>query len=136
MKEMKDYNKLYEVFNELVVVNDEKEAEEKEKLKLKEKLKKAFEIKSKICENININFIFRNTYNEELFIPFISIKDDKKEIIIFLQKLEEDIILDLSYLIKNIKKEHKNDIMEIGDIFNIFYKFLKNTRNVKSFSFY
>ena len=128
---MKDYSKMYEeLFNEKIV-NDESETIEN----LKEQLKKAFEVKSQICKNINITFVFDNNYNEELFTPYISIKKKEKEIIIFLQDLDEDIIFKLSLLIKNIKKEHKNDILDLGTVFTFFYNIFKNTEFVTSFNF-
>ena len=132
---MKDYNKMYtDLFNELVVKdNDENEKEVED---LKEQLKKSYEVKSQICKNINITFMFYNKYNEELFNPYISIEGKKGEVIIYLKDLNQDTILKISLLIKNIKKEHKKDIMEIGDVFTIFYNFLKNTKNVKNFNFY
>ena len=100
---------------------------------LEEKLKKSYEVKSQICKNINVTFVFYNKYNEDLF---ISIEGRKGEVIIYLKDLNQDTILEIAFLIKNIKEKHKKDIMEIGDVFTIFYNFLKNTINVKSFSFY
>ena len=125
-----------EIFNELIVKDNDIETE-KEKEILKEQLKKAFEVKSQVCKNIDITFMFRNIFNEELFIPYISIKEGKLgEIIINLKDLNKDSILEIAFLIKNIKEKHKKDIMEIGEVFTIFYNFLKNTRNVKNFNFY
>ena len=134
---MKDYNNIFEeLFNETIIkVNDESETK-KEIENLKEQLKKAFEVKSQICKNINVTFVFYNKYNEDLFNPYISIEGRKGEVIIYLKDLNQDTILEIAFLIKNIKEKHKKDIMEIGDVFTIFYNFLKNTVNVKSFSFY
>ena len=131
---MKDYTEMYtDLFNELVLADDENEKEFED---LKEKLKKSHAVKSQICKNINIKFVFYNKHNEDLFNPYISIEGKLGEIIIHLKDLNEGIILEIAFLIKDIKKKHKNDIMEIGEVFTIFYNFLKNTKNVKNFNFY
>ena len=131
---MKDYNKMFEeLFNEIVVKDDESESE---KEILRDYLKNFFEVKSQICKNISVEFMFYNKHNEELFNPYISIEGKLGEIIINLKDLNEGIILEIAYLIRDTKKKHKNDIMEIGEIFTIFYNFLKNTKNVKNFNFY
>ena len=133
---MKDYTEMYtDLFNELVLADDENEKEFED---LKDKLKKSHAVKSQICKNINVTFMFYNKYNEELFNPYISMYmgGKKGEVIIFLKDLNQNTILKIAFLIKNIKKEHKKNTKEIGDVFTIFYNFLKDTKNVKSFSFY
>ena len=132
--EMKDYTEMYtDLFNELVLADDENEKEFED---LKEKLKKSHAVKSQICKNISVEFMFYNKHNEDLFNTYISIEGKLGEIIIHLKDLNEGIILEIAFLIKDIKKKHKNDIMEIGEVFTIFYNFLKNTKNVKNFNFY
>ena len=129
---MKNYNKMFEeLFNEIVIKDNDNEKEI-----LKDYLKIFFEVKSQICKNISVEFMFYNKHNEELFNPYISIEGKLGEIIINLKDLNKGIILEISYLIRDTKKKHKNDIMEIGEVFTIFYNFLKNTRNVKNFNFY
>ena len=129
---MKNYNKMFEeLFNEIVLKDNDNEKEI-----LKDYLKIFFEVKSQICKNISVEFMFYNKHNEELFNPYISIESKLGEIIINLKDLNEGIILEIAYLIRDTKKKHKNDIMEIGEIFIIFYNFLKNTKNVKNFNFY
>ena len=134
---MKDYNNIFEeLFNEMVI-KDNDGSEIKEKINtLEEQLKKSYEVKSQICKNINVTFVFYNKYNEDLFYPSISIEGKLGEIIINLKDLNKDSILEIAFLIKNIKEKHKKDIMEIGEIFTIFYNFLNNTDNVKNFNFY
>ena len=134
---MKDYNNIFEeLFNEMIVKDNDGSKIKEEINTLEEKLKKSYEVKSQICKNINVTFVFYNKYNEDLFNPYISIEGRKGEVIIYLKDLNQDTILEIAFLIKNIKEKHKKDIMEIGDVFTIFYNFLKNTVNVKSFSFY